>query len=183
MDNLRLRNNVACKKYRDNNKEKRRAACASWNNRNPEKTLGYSRKHEALYPNRQKEKDPAKLKQYRKAARINFRNKPGGKLNHAISFAVWRSLKSGAKAGRHWENLMGYVLSQLMHHLEKQFTPEMSWSNYGSYWHVDHKIPITFFSFKKAEDIGFRECWKLENLQPLEKITNIKKGNALSFLL
>ena len=180
MDSLRLRNNKATKKYRDNNKAKRQAICASWRKRNPEKCRKHSRKHEASHPNRWKETDPIKLKQYRKTARINFRSKIGGKLNHAVSFAVWRSLKSGAKVGRRWESLMGYTLVQLMVHLEKQFTSKMLWENYGSYWHLDHKIPITAFNFQETEDIDFSRCWALNNLQPLEKITNIRKGNKIS---
>lgn len=74
---------------------------------------------------------------------------------------------------------MGYTLAQLMRHLEKQFTPEMSWSNYGSYWHVDHKIPIAAFNFSTPRDLDFQRCWALSNLQPLERITNIKKSDKV----
>ncbi len=30
---------------------------------------------------------------------------------------------------------------------------------------------------KKRQDQEFKECWALSNLQPLEAIANIKKGN------
>ena len=53
----------------------------------------------------------------------------------------------------------------------------MNWKNYGSYWHIDHIKPKTLFNYSSPEDKEFIKCWSLSNLQPLEKITNIKKGN------
>lgn len=76
-----------------------------------------------------------------------------------------------------WEKIVGYSIQELMDHLEKQFNDKMNWNNYGSYWHVDHKKPITWFKYTDYSDIEFKECWSLNNLQPLERIENIKKGN------
>jgi len=87
--------------------------------------------------------------------------------------------KIGLKAGRQWETLVNFTVDQLKQHLEKLFTPEMTWENYGTYWHIDHKIPIAVFNYEKPEDIDFRLCWSLKNLQPLEKIENIKKKDKL----
>jgi hypothetical protein len=42
-----------------------------------------------------------------------------------------------------------------------------------------NKIPIAVFNYEKPEDIDFRLCWSLKNLQPLEKIENIKKKDKL----
>jgi 5-methylcytosine-specific restriction endonuclease McrA len=41
---------------------------------------------------------------------------------------------------------------------------------------VDHIIPIAVFNFEKPEDIDFRRCWALKNLQPLESKQNQSKG-------
>jgi len=76
--------------------------------------------------------------------------------------------------------LISYTFEQLKVHLENQFTKEMSWDNYGSYWHVDHRIPISKFTIKTANDESFKRCWALENLQPLEAKKNIGKGNRYS---
>lgn len=62
-----------------------------------------------------------------------------------------------------------------MIHLEKQFTEGMTWDNYGE-WHVDHKKPMALFQFTSTDDEGFKECWKLENLQPLWGSDNLSKG-------
>jgi hypothetical protein len=53
---------------------------------------------------------------------------------------------------------------------------EMSWDNYGSYWHIDHEIPVKAFNFKTPADIDFKRCWALKNLRPLSAFHNKSKG-------
>jgi hypothetical protein len=79
--------------------------------------------------------------------------------------------------GRHWESLVSYNLNDLVKHLEKQFDDKMNWENYGSYWHIDHIKPKSLFKYVYPEDEDFKKCWSLENLQPLEKIANMRKKN------
>ncbi len=55
----------------------------------------------------------------------------------------------------------------------------MSWENYGSYWWLDHIKPRSSFNYESPDDKELKECWALENLQPLEKIANIRKGNKI----
>ena len=83
----------------------------------------------------------------------------------------------GKKEGRRWESLVGYKLKDLIMHLEKQFDENMSQVNYGSYWWIDHIKPRSLFNYTIPEDKEFKECWSLGNLQPMEKIANIKKSN------
>jgi len=58
----------------------------------------------------------------------------------------------------------------------------MNWDNYGSYWEVDHIIPRKTFNYNKPEDIGFQICWALDNLQPLTKKENLKKGSKIYYI-
>lgn len=53
----------------------------------------------------------------------------------------------------------------------------MTWENYGKTWHIDHIIPRSWFNYKSPKDLLFKECWKLENLQPLETKKKYLKGN------
>jgi hypothetical protein len=55
--------------------------------------------------------------------------------------------------------------------------PEMTWENYGSYWHVDHIHPCSLFDFSIEENRN--KCFNWTNLTPLEGIENIKKSNKL----
>ena len=111
---------------------------------------------------------------YRRYGR-ELRSTPRGKLSRNVSFLIGDSLCNN-KNNRHWEDLVGYTVDILKKHLEKRFKPEMTWENYGAYWHIDHKIPIAAFNFEKPEDLDFRRCWSLKNLQPLESKQNMSKG-------
>ncbi len=102
------------------------------------------------------------------------------RLNRRISGGIWCSLKNGSKNGRHWEDLVLYNLVQFKKNLEKQFDEFMNWNNYGTYWHIDHIIPISAFNFNKPEDLNFKRCWALSNLRPLEKKENFTKGAKLT---
>ncbi|MEO0225141.1 MAG: HNH endonuclease signature motif containing protein, partial [candidate division WOR-3 bacterium] len=96
------------------------------------------------------------------------------RINKSVSGMIYEALKH-KKAGKKWEKLVGYGLKELMEHLEKQFTPEMNWDNYGTYWVIDHIIPRCFFVFNSPEDEEFKKCWSLENLRPLPKEENYQK--------
>jgi hypothetical protein len=102
------------------------------------------------------------------------------KLNKNISSYIALSLR-GEKSGYHWEDIVGYNLNQLIKHLEKQFTPGMNWENRGKNgWHIDHKIPLSVFNFKTAEDTDFKRAWSLKNLQPMWAKDNCSKGSRIS---
>ena len=65
-----------------------------------------------------------------------------------------------------------------MLYLERQFKDGMNWNNYGK-WHVDHKIPVSFFEFSSYNDWEFKYCWSLNNLQPLWAEENLRKWNKI----
>jgi hypothetical protein len=75
-------------------------------------------------------------------------------------------------------NMVGYSALDLKEHLEKQFIDGMTWENYGE-WHIDHIKPISLFVFESVDDKEFKECWSLNNLQPMWGVENIKKSNKL----
>lgn len=72
-----------------------------------------------------------------------------------------------------------YTMQQLRDHLESQFNAEMNWDNYGTYWEIDHIYPQSKLLFDSYEHPNFLKCWSLDNLQPLTKSENIKKGDKL----
>ena len=44
----------------------------------------------------------------------------------------------------------------------------------------NHIIPQSFFEFQSTDDVEFRMCWRLENLQPLWAFDNLSKGGSFS---
>lgn len=147
--------------------------------KNHERLLEYDRKRS------QQRKRPIKIKTEKEIDEYNkqrsqykitwfnqkYRNEPIFKLNICVSSGIRHALK-GKKEKQHWENLVNYDVQQLKEHLEKQFTPEMTWSNYGSYWEIDHIIPQNLFNITSPECHDFQICWSLMNLRPLEKSAN-----------
>jgi hypothetical protein len=131
-----------------------------------EKHREHNRRHYRENPNRKKQI----------VDRITHRRRtdPVFRMNHQVSTSVRESLK-GQKRGRSWESLVGYTLEELRSHFESLFQPGMSWDNYGE-WHIDHKIPVSRFDITSAECEEFRQCWSLENLQPLWAFDNLSKN-------
>lgn len=102
------------------------------------------------------------------------------KINKAISERVRWTLRGG-KEGKHWGNILGYNLSDLMSELEKDFRDGMTWDNYGNVWHIDHIIPLAHFQYASPKDIEFKKAWALGNLQPLLVAENRKKHTNFRF--
>lgn len=92
-------------------------------------------------------------------------------LKYVIDHTMQTLLNSIVKAKRQNSPSLvercGYTAQQLLEHLEKQFTPEMNWDNYGSYWEIDHIKPKYSFNYTSYNDKQFKECWSLFNLRPL----------------
>ncbi len=138
-----------------------------WNKKNQKRRISMVRQWEKC--------NPEKMKEYNKKKYST----PTGKLNRSIRSGISRSLK-GKKNGRHWEDLVGYTIKDLIRHLEFQFIDSMSWNNYGGDgWSIDHKIPISLWIYNSFEDREFRQCWSLANLQPLWAYDNSVKHNKV----
>jgi hypothetical protein len=142
------------KEWSKENKKKLKEYSQIWNKNNKEHVNEYKRNYER----NRRANDP----KYRLAARTRT--------------AVYTCLKEANVAKyRSTFQLLGYTIEELMEHLGKQFLDGMTWENYGE-WHVDHKKPMTLFNFETVDDPEFKECWKLENLQPLWWDDNLSKG-------
>jgi len=142
------------------------------------------------YRKKNKERIDAYIKSYRKSnpGRVRAWEKkrdsrvmatPQGRLNGTMRTSIRTCLK-GSKNWRKWESLVGYTVMDLRKHIEKQFKPGMSWENYGALWEIDHKIPKAVFNYENSDDIDFKRCWALKNLQPLECSINRRKKDSLS---
>ena len=101
-------------------------------------------------------------------------------LRYRVSNAVNKALKkqNAIKNNSTWK-VLPYTPQQLKEHLENQFNDKMNWENYGIYWNIDHIYPQSLLPYDSLEHPNFLKCWCLENLQPLEKIENIKKSNKI----
>lgn len=139
------------KDWRAKNTESEREKKEIWKKNNPERHKGYV------------------LKSVKK-----YLATPQGRLHNSVAARIRRTIKGG-KGGQRLRSIVGYTGRQLMVHLEGQFRDGMNWENYGK-WEIDHRRPICSFRYKTVNDIEFRDCWALENLQPLWRKENRSKG-------
>ena len=100
-------------------------------------------------------------------------------LNRKILGAIYKSLR-GNKKGRHWEDLVGYTLSDLIKRLKKTMPEGYTWKDYlKGRLHIDHIIPISAHNFTRAEHTDFKRCWALKNLRLLPAKENLIKNDKL----
>ena len=69
------------------------------------------------------------------------------------------------------EDLIGYTTEEFIINMASKFRDGMSWNNWGE-WHIDHIKPRRKFTTKQI-----KECFNPDNLQPLWKHDNLKKGS------
>ncbi len=104
-----------------------------------------------------------------------------GRLHDNVSRYMRKCLK-GNKAGKSWEQLVGYTVEDLKRHMEQLFTEGMTWEKYlAGEIQLDHKKPIAYFRSIADQKTAFKECWALTNLQPLWKKDNQSKGAKLNW--
>lgn len=80
------------------------------------------------------------------------------------------------------EAMLGYPLSELVAHLERQFTKGMTWDAFRNGGiHIDHIIPLS--SFDLTDEAEWKAAWALTNLRPLWATENIRKSNRVLHLV
>lgn len=115
--------------------------------------------------------------------KAKYKVDPEFTLRHRAKSLVRRTLSSG-KGGRRLEEVLGFTLSELRAHLERQFTEGMTWERFfAGEIHIDHIIPASHFKFMTPDCPGFKACWALSNLRPAWATENLSKGKKILTLL
>ena len=97
-------------------------------------------------------------------------------LSNRMRCLMYSSLR-GMKNGHKWQDLVGYSIDDLRRHIEKRFIKDMTWERFlAGEIHIDHITAISKFNFEKPEDLDFKKCWALKNLQPLWAEDNLRKN-------
>lgn len=183
------------KRYRKKYPEKVKESKNKYRREHPE----IERKYRTKYRNKHRDKARSYARKYRREhvevgrARVNLWQKthpewiseygrkrrkiPKWNINSKMNTAIGKALKNN-KAGRRWENLVGYTVVDLRKHLEKLFTSGMDFEKLmNGEIHIDHIIPKSLFEYEGSEDREFKQCWALANLQPLWARDNMIKHN------
>lgn len=168
-DILKLKN----KEFRNNNKD-----LVSSRKKNYYDNLSPEKKEELKIKKREnytKNKDKyCEVKN--KYIKSRLENDPFFKLKFNIRSLIRNSLKRKfTEKSKKTNEILGCSYEEFKLHLESKFDGNMNWENQGSYWHMDHIIPIS--SAETEEDVYRLNHYT--NFQPLYWEDNLKKGNKL----
>ncbi len=122
-----------------------------------------------------KRKSEGKTREYDRKRRLNVQHRLGQNMRRLIHQALTRQ-STIRLAGKTFQ-LIGCSLPALKLHLESLFDDKMRWDNYGSYWHVDHRIPLALFDLSDPDQQ--RIAFHFENLRPLEARQNQSKSDKV----
>jgi len=150
-------------------KIRKQAQNKKWKEDNPDYMKEY---HKNWYNKNRKDK----LKKNREWEKKEMAINPLFRLKKNLRIRIIDAIKGKNKSKKTFE-LIGCNIDRLKEHLEKQFDKNMTWENYGSYWHVDHKIPCAAFDLSKETEQKI--CFHYRNLQPMEAIKNISKKEKI----
>lgn len=130
------------------------------------------------YRNENKEHIKIKQKEYLPIRKEKIKERRKNDKNFQLS-EILRSKYHKMIKGKNtsYKDIIGCEIKQLKDWLEFQFDKNMSWENQGSYWEIDHILPINKFNFENEREIHI--CFNWTNLQPLYKIENKRKTDNI----
>jgi len=116
-----------------------------------------------------------------------YRNWERNKLKTDFSFRIKKSIialiyfhlnKNNEYKNHHTVEYLGCTIEEYKSYLEKLFTQEMTWENYGTYWEIDHIKPIDSFNLSDPKELF--ECFHYTNTQPMFWKDNRIKSNKIN---
>lgn len=138
------------------NPERHRARVARWRNENAERARKIARESQK-----------------------RRRATPWGKINNSIWPVMMSGVRRSSSVPGMYALAVGYTWATLRQHLEAQFSPEMTWENWGEVWELDHITPLANYEYESLFDPRFKEAWALSNLRPLLRFENGSKGSKV----
>jgi hypothetical protein len=174
------------KKYYDNSKEDILLYKKEYYQKNKNKKQQYDKE----YRKKNKALIKEKIKRWRNEHLIEYKTKQNNyvknRLKKDINYMLKAKLRDRirkavknqyTKKAKKTIILLGCSIEHVRKHLESQFTPGMTWENYGK-WHIDHIKPCASFDLTIPEQQQI--CFNYTNLQPLWAEDNLKKSNKIS---
>ncbi len=158
------------KKYYKENTEVRKQVVKNWEENNIER----KKINRKSYSERNKDKEKSYSYYYFKE---RYENDLKFKLFHNLRTRIYKSIKNRSNSSK---ELLGCTIDEYYTYIENQFDNYMTWNNYGTYWEIDHIIPINTFDLSIKEHCI--EAFNYKNTRPLsclENSTRPKDGKDL----
>ncbi len=154
------------REYKEKNKEKVSQTASRYFQANKDRIRRDRRDYMKNYYLENKDEINKRLAKYRK-------NNVGIKIRDRLRSRILDCINKI----KHTEDYLGTNIEIVKKWLEYNFDDEMTWDNFGTYWHIDHTLPLSLFDM--TNDVDVYTCFNWMNLMPLEKYKNISKRNKI----
>ena len=103
------------------------------------------------------------------------KNESNNNVNYRLKKSLAARLRSVITKNDSTMNYIGCNIPYLREWFEYNFTDEMNWDNYGSYWSIDHIIPVCKFNL--TDENENLKCWNWTNLMPVQLFKKVDKNH------
>lgn len=176
---------TGARQWHQDNRDKSIENKKKWHSNNRDEALSKMRANyqKRMEENPEREKEDRKRWNQMNRDRINkrfnerYETNINFKLSQNLRTGCRRIVRNGCKKHCKTMDLLDCSVEFVREWLESQFTEDMTWDNHGSYWQIDHFVPVAYFDLTKLEEQI--KCFHWTNLQPLEKKRNRDKSSKL----
>ena len=176
----REKNKEQQKQYRQDNKEAILIKQKQWREENKEQIKQHYQDNKeaiALY-NKKYHKDKRHYCEHNTSKKFCKICSPLSHLKHLATDHIRKALNNYNGKNNRTVNYLCCTIEEYREYLENQFTSDMTWDNMGSYWQVDHIIPVLYkMDGQNPTEADIIERLKYTNTQPMKAEHNISKGN------
>jgi hypothetical protein len=113
------------------------------------------------------------------------RNESNNNINYRLKKSLASRLRNVLTKNDTTMNYVGCNIQYLREWFEYNFTEEMNWDNYASYWSIDHIVPVCKFDL--TDETEKLKCWNWTNMMPVSvKFNSSKKKidmNQINYIL
>ena len=93
---------------------------------------------------------------------------------------IWKCLKNKSNSSK---ELLGCEITFYLDWISFTMTEKMSWNNYGTYWNIDHLIPLKNFDLTKEDEakkaFNWKNTWAMKSNENFIKKNNIIHENVI----
>ena len=152
----------------------RKAKCKNCCKKQLENWRNNNKNHETQY-RKQPEIKKRMNENTKKFRKDNQKEKYISRLRSETCIII-KSIRDGKLKESRCKKIFGCSCKFITQWIESQFTPWMSWKNYGTYWNIDHIKPCSLFNYPEE----FSLCSHWTNIIPIEIKKNSEKYNKYS---
>lgn len=155
-----------CKDYKLKNKEHISQYNHTWKKENKINVCNYNREYNIVNRDKIQNRQTIQHKDRRKTD-----------IEYKMSIILRNRLrKFYTGKNPNFKDIIGLSYKEFIYWIEHNFTSEMNWENHGTYWHIDHVIPCSWFKLSELNERMV--CFNWMNMRPLEGIKNLSRKNV-----